>query len=180
MDSYTPKNILITGGAGFMFPLLSCLILVPPTLLFTWWRSTPSTTSTWIVWITALRWRIWKRLSRIPTTSLLKCFSVSIVSYRVTSSVLASFRMCWSLRRSTRFFISLRRVMSVRQAGRNEEIDNSFGNSMTFTYNNVVGTHVLLEASRVNHIKRFIHVSTDEVYGEQKEGEVCLNRRSDE
>ena len=36
MDSYTPKNILITGGAGFMFPLLSCLILVPPTLLFTW------------------------------------------------------------------------------------------------------------------------------------------------
>lgn len=51
---------------------------------------------------------------------------------------------------------------------------------MTFTYNNVVGTHVLLEASRVNQIKRFIHVSTDEVYGEQKEGEVCLNRRSDE
>ena len=39
---------------------------------------------------------------------------------------------------------------------------------MTFTYNNVVGTHVLLEASRVNNIKRFIHVSTDEVYGEQK------------
>ena len=70
--------------------------------------------------------------------------------------------------------------MSVRQAGRNEEIDNSFGNSMSFTCNNVVGTHVLLEASRVNHIKRFIHVSTDEVYGEQKEGEVCLNRRSDE
>ena len=26
--------------------------------------------------------------------------------------------------------------------------------------------------SRVNNIKRFIHVSTDEVYGEQKEGEV--------
>lgn len=43
---------------------------------------------------------------------------------------------------------------------------------MTFTCNNVVGTHVLLEASRVNNIKRFIHVSTDEVYGEQKEGEV--------
>ena len=180
MDSYTPKNILITGGAGFMFPLLSYSTVVPPTLLFTWWRSTPSTTSsTWIVWITALPWRIWRRLSRIPTTSLLKCFSVSIVSYRVTSSVLASFRMCWSLRRSTRFFTLLRRVMSVRQAGRNEEIDNSFGNSMTFTYNNVVGTHVLLEASRVNHIKRFIHVSTDEVYGEQKEGEVCLNGRSD-
>ena len=70
--------------------------------------------------------------------------------------------------------------MSVRQAGKNEGIDNSFGNSMTFTYNNVVGTHVLLEASRVNHIKRFIHVSTDEVYGEQKEVEVRMNGRSDE
>jgi nucleoside-diphosphate-sugar epimerase len=32
--------------------------------------------------------------------------------------------------------------------------------------NNVMGTHVLLEAAKANGIKRFIHVSTDEVYGE--------------
>jgi len=45
-------------------------------------------------------------------------------------------------------------------------VDNSFGNSIQFTQNNVLGTHVLLEAAKVNQVKRFIHVSTDEVYGE--------------
>ena len=45
-------------------------------------------------------------------------------------------------------------------------VDNSFGNSFSFTSNNVVGTQVLLEASRGTQIRRFLHVSTDEVYGE--------------
>ena len=45
-------------------------------------------------------------------------------------------------------------------------IDHSFGNSLHFTQTNVLGTHTLLEAARVHGIKRFIHVSTDEVYGE--------------
>lgn len=46
-------------------------------------------------------------------------------------------------------------------------VDNSFANSMSFTKNNVFGTHNLLECARVwNKIEKFIHVSTDEVYGE--------------
>jgi len=46
-------------------------------------------------------------------------------------------------------------------------VDNSFGNSMTFTRSNVMGTHNLLECSRVyGKIEKFVHVSTDEVYGE--------------
>lgn len=46
-------------------------------------------------------------------------------------------------------------------------VDNSFGNSISFTYDNVLGTHNLLEACRAyGKIKRFIHISTDEVYGE--------------
>lgn len=45
-------------------------------------------------------------------------------------------------------------------------VDNSFGNSFAFTQTNVLGTHVLLESSVRNKIKRFLHVSTDEVYGE--------------
>jgi UDP-glucose 4,6-dehydratase len=50
-------------------------------------------------------------------------------------------------------------------------VDNSFGNSLAFTLNNTYGTHVLLEACRVyGHIRRFINVSTDEVYGETSLG----------
>lgn len=51
-------------------------------------------------------------------------------------------------------------------------VDNSFDNSVEFTKNNVVGTHQLLEACRMwGRLERFIHVSTDEVYGEIESGE---------
>ena len=50
-------------------------------------------------------------------------------------------------------------------------VDNSFGNSLAFTMNNTYGTHVLLEAARAyGGIRRFIAVSTDEVYGESSVG----------
>lgn len=46
-------------------------------------------------------------------------------------------------------------------------VDNSFENSIKFTEDNVLGTHVLLEACHnYGKIKRFVHMSTDEVYGE--------------
>lgn len=46
-------------------------------------------------------------------------------------------------------------------------VDNSFGNSIAFTMNNTLGTHMLLEACRkYGRIVKFINVSTDEVYGD--------------
>ena len=48
-------------------------------------------------------------------------------------------------------------------------VDNSFDNSIDYTLDNIVGTHQLLECCRLygrGNIKRFIHMSTDEVYGE--------------
>ncbi|CAG9462698.1 unnamed protein product [Pedinophyceae sp. YPF-701] len=46
-------------------------------------------------------------------------------------------------------------------------VDNSFGNSLTFTTNNIVGTHNLLESARTyGKLSLFLFVSTDEVYGE--------------
>ena len=46
-------------------------------------------------------------------------------------------------------------------------VDNSFGNSIQFTIDNVVGTHTLLECCKeYGRLQRFVHVSTDEVYGE--------------
>ncbi len=49
-------------------------------------------------------------------------------------------------------------------------VDNSFGNSLRFSQSNMLGTHTLLEASRANKVPKFIHVSTDEVYGETLSG----------
>ena len=46
-------------------------------------------------------------------------------------------------------------------------VQNSFDDSLTFTKDNILGTHILLESCRkYRKINRFIHVSTDEVYGE--------------
>lgn len=48
-------------------------------------------------------------------------------------------------------------------------VDLSFGNSYAFTHTNVYGTHVLLESAKKVRIKKFIHISTDEVYGEVRD-----------
>ena len=46
-------------------------------------------------------------------------------------------------------------------------VQNSFEDALQYTKDNVFGTHNLLEAARkYGKVKKFIHVSTDEVYGE--------------
>ncbi len=48
-------------------------------------------------------------------------------------------------------------------------VDNSFDNSLQYTEDNIKGTHTLLDCcKRYGKIKLFIHMSTDEVYGETK------------
>jgi dTDP-glucose 4,6-dehydratase len=45
---------------------------------------------------------------------------------------------------------------------------NSMYDSLNFTQSNIVGTHMLLECSKIyGKLKLFIHFSTDEVYGEK-------------
>ena len=46
-------------------------------------------------------------------------------------------------------------------------VQNSFSNALQYTKDNIMGTHILLECChKYGKIKKFIHVSTDEVYGE--------------
>jgi dTDP-glucose 4,6-dehydratase/UDP-glucose 4,6-dehydratase len=46
-------------------------------------------------------------------------------------------------------------------------VQNSFEDSLKYTYDNILGTHTLLESCRkYGGIQKFIHISTDEVYGE--------------
>jgi len=49
-------------------------------------------------------------------------------------------------------------------------VDRSITGSAEFIRTNVLGTHTLLEASRIQKINRFVHVSTDEVYGSIESG----------
>ncbi len=54
-------------------------------------------------------------------------------------------------------------------------VDNSIKRPLTFTENNVLGTHSLIEACKrywgEGSPNRFVHVSTDEVYGTLKDGD---------
>ncbi len=64
-------------------------------------------------------------------------------------------------------------IDTIIHAAAQTHVDNSFGNSFAFTENNVLGTHVLIEAAKSQGIKRFIHVSTDEVYGSSYAEDPC-------
>jgi dTDP-glucose 4,6-dehydratase len=49
-------------------------------------------------------------------------------------------------------------------------VDRSIEGGSDFVSTNVMGTQVLLDAARRNQLQRFVHVSTDEVYGSIDEG----------
>ncbi|MEJ8476989.1 GDP-mannose 4,6-dehydratase [Roseibium algae] len=59
----------------------------------------------------------------------------------------------------------------VIHAAAESHVDHSFNNSALFTKTNVLGTHTLLEAARQLNVRRFVQISTDEVYGEVLSGE---------
>jgi dTDP-glucose 4,6-dehydratase len=49
-------------------------------------------------------------------------------------------------------------------------VDNSIDSARVFFETNVLGTQQLLESARAGGVQRFVHVSTDEVYGSIPEG----------
>lgn len=50
-------------------------------------------------------------------------------------------------------------------------VDRSIADAREFIRTNVLGTYTLLDAARRHHVPRFLHVSTDEVYGSLRPGE---------
>jgi UDP-glucose 4,6-dehydratase len=74
-----------------------------------------------------------------------------------------------------RYILKTEQIDIVIHAAAHSHVDSSFGNSFEFTRNNIYGTHVLLEACKdYGNIQKFIHVSTDEVYGN------CVGERKTE
>jgi dTDP-glucose 4,6-dehydratase len=62
-------------------------------------------------------------------------------------------------------------IDSVIHFAAQSHVDNSFFNSVSFTLHNVLGTHKFIEAVRIynnatGNLKKFLHISTDEVYGD--------------
>lgn len=70
------------------------------------------------------------------------------------------------------------RIDTIVHFAAQSHVDTSFTNPMLYTHDNVVGTHTLLEASRAAGIKRFIHISTDEVYGQNPQGQRAFTEES--
>ncbi|MFH1957498.1 MAG: dTDP-glucose 4,6-dehydratase [bacterium] len=54
-------------------------------------------------------------------------------------------------------------------------VDRSIEDASPFMKTNVLGTQVLLDAARKHNVKKFCHISTDEIYGEIKKGKFSEN-----
>lgn len=71
-----------------------------------------------------------------------------------------------------RHVLTTHNITHVLHFAAQSHVQNSFEESLQYTKDNILGTHVLLEACRqYSKIQKFIHVSTDEVYGESMIGD---------
>jgi dTDP-glucose 4,6-dehydratase len=63
-----------------------------------------------------------------------------------------------------------RKIDKVVHFAAESHVDRSIEDSSVFVQTNVLGTHVLLEGALKHGVERFVHVSTDEVYGSTRAG----------
>jgi len=136
-EIYVPKSILVTGGAGFIASHVAIrLCKTHP--------NTPIVVLDKLDYCSSL-----KNLEEVSNHKHFKFVKGDIRSPDLVSYVLKS-----------------EKIDTICHLAAQSHVDNSFGNSLQFTENNVIGTHVLLECAKVHGIRRFVHISTDEVYGE--------------
>ena len=64
----------------------------------------------------------------------------------------------------------IRGAQAVVHFAAESHVDRSITGARTFFSTNVIGTQTLLESARRHQVERFVHVSTDEVYGSISEG----------
>lgn len=150
MATHTPKNILITGAAGFIASHVANRLI----------RNYPD-------------YKI-VVLDKLDYCSNLKNLlpSKSSPNFKFVKGDIGSADL-------VNFLLITESIDTIMHFAAQTHVDNSFGNSFEFTKNNIYGTHVLLEACKVTgQIRRFIHVSTDEVYGETDEDAVVGNHEA--
>mmetsp|Transcript_13397 Transcript_13397/g.29552 ORF Transcript_13397/g.29552 Transcript_13397/m.29552 type:complete len:367 (-) Transcript_13397:57-1157(-) len=137
-DCYTPKNILLTGGAGFIGSHAAILLC----------KKYPQYNI--VVYDMLDYCACLANLEEISRYRNFKFIKGDISSADLVSYVLKE-----------------EQIDTIMHFAAQTHVDNSFGNSYKFTHTNIYGTHVLLESAKAcSTLRRFIHVSTDEVYGE--------------
>jgi len=136
--NYVPKNILITGGAGF----IGSGVVTHFVKKYSDYK---------VVVVDKLSYNSnLKNLSEVQSNPNYSFVQANICDFESMVQIFKTHN-----------------IDTVMHFAAETHVDRSFLNSLQFTHNNVVGTHVLLEAIRKlsPQIKRFVHVSTDEVYG---------------
>jgi len=142
-SNYSPKNILITGGAGFIASHVVIYLV-----------------------------KKYPHFNIINFDKLDYCSCLENVDSIIGDGKYLNYKFIKgdiTFLNQVQHILETEQIDTIMHFAAQTHVDNSFGNSFQFTNNNIFGTHVLLESAKnVNTIKRFIHVSTDEVYGEGK------------
>jgi UDP-glucose 4,6-dehydratase len=150
---YQPKSILLTGGAGFIGSHVLCLLAKKyPKVHIVCYDKLDYCSTT----------NNFKELNDLDNFDFVKG---DICTADLISHVLKQFK-----------------IDTIMHFAAQTHVDNSFGNSIAFTQANVIGTHTLLEAAKAHkdQIRRFIHVSTDEVYGESSHDAQDKDRKTED
>jgi UDP-glucose 4,6-dehydratase len=76
-----------------------------------------------------------------------------------------------------KYILSQYKITHIINFAAHSAVDASFENSLQYTRDNVLATHVLLENVRLyKKVEKFIHVSTDEVYGDSQYNDICSKK----
>lgn len=138
-DEFLPRNLLVTGGVGFIASHVVELLV-----------------------------RKYPKYKVVVVDCLDSCANIKTLDSVKDSPNFKFIKGDIRSRDLMCYIIQKESIDTIMHFAAQTHVDLSFGNSCLFTDVNIVGTHQVLEAARIfkAQIKRFVHVSTDEVYGE--------------
>ena len=140
MEDAETTTILVTGGAGFIGSHF----------------------------INAM-WSQYQHVRIVNADALYYCANVNNVAEHIRGDSRYVFVKC-NLRNKDEIdsIFSVFDVTHILHFAAQSHVQTSFTDALEYTMDNVLGTHHLLESARLHcpRLKKFIHVSTDEVYGE--------------
>lgn len=142
-EEYRPRRVLFTGGAGFIGSnVLIHMAQTYPEVFFLCFDNLSEGSNL-------------SNLSPLDDSANFRFVRGDVTSESAVRDVMLEYRLD-----------------TVMHFAAQTHVDRSFESPLKFSDANVMGTAVLLKVSRDVGIKRFLHVSTDEVYGENVNGHI--------